>query len=59
MTLEGAVVNGVVVPDAKTQFPEGVFVWIELADDDIFPPRLLTLTEAEKARIARHKTVAT
>jgi hypothetical protein len=39
MTLEGTVVNGVIVPDAKTQLPEGARVWIELADDDnLFPP---------------------
>jgi hypothetical protein len=39
MALEGAVVNGVIVPDAKTQLPEGARVWFELADDDdLFPP---------------------
>jgi hypothetical protein len=39
MTLEGTVVNGVIVPDARAQLPEGARVWIELADDDaLFPP---------------------
>jgi hypothetical protein len=39
MTLEGTVVNGVIVPDAKAHLPEGARVWIELAgdDDDLFP----------------------
>lgn len=39
MTLEGAVVNGVIVLDAGTQLPEGARVCVELAeDDDLFPP---------------------
>jgi len=39
MMLEGTVVNGVVVLDAGTQFPEGARVRVELAeDDDLFPP---------------------
>ena len=39
MTLEGTVVNGVVVLDAGTQLPEGVRVYVELAEDDeLFPP---------------------
>ena len=39
MTLEGTVVNGVIVLDAGTQLPEGARVRVELADDDdLFPP---------------------
>jgi hypothetical protein len=42
MTIEGTVVNGVVVLDAGTQLPEGARVRVELAgeedDDDLFPP---------------------
>jgi hypothetical protein len=38
MTLEGTVVNGVIVPDAMARLPEGARVRIELADDDLFPP---------------------
>ena len=39
MTLEGTVVNGVVVMDAGTPLPEGARVRVELAeDDDLFPP---------------------
>ena len=39
MTLEGTVVNGLIVLDAGTQLPEGVRVRVELAeDDDLFPP---------------------
>jgi hypothetical protein len=39
MTLEGTVVNGVIVLDSGTQLPEGVRVRVELAeDDDLFPP---------------------
>jgi hypothetical protein len=39
MTLEGTVVNGLIVLDTGTQLPEGVRVRVELADDDdLFPP---------------------
>ena len=39
MTLEGTVVNGVVVFDGNPQLPEGARVRVELAgDDDIGPP---------------------
>jgi len=40
MTLEGTVVNGLIVLDAGTQLPEGLRVRVELAedDDDLFPP---------------------
>ena len=41
MTLEGTVVNGVIVLDAGTRLPEGARVRVELADekiDDLFPP---------------------
>jgi len=39
MTLEGTVVNGVIVLDAGTQLPEGARVRVEPAeDDDLFPP---------------------
>ena len=39
MTLEGTVVNGLIVLDAGTQLPEGVRVRVELAEDeDLFPP---------------------
>ena len=39
MTLEGTVVNGVIVLEAGTQLPEGARVRVELADDDdLFPP---------------------
>ncbi len=39
MTLDGTVVNGVIVLDAGTQLPEGARVRVELAeDDDLFPP---------------------
>ncbi len=40
MTLEGTVVNGVIVLDAGTQLPEGAWVRVEVADedDDLFPP---------------------
>jgi hypothetical protein len=39
MTLEGTVVNGLIVLDAGTQLPEGVRVRVELAEEeDLFPP---------------------
>jgi hypothetical protein len=39
MTLEGTVVNGVIVLDGGTQLPEGGRVRVELADpDDLAPP---------------------
>jgi len=39
MTLEGTVVNGVIVLDAGAQLPKGVRVRVEVAeDDDLFPP---------------------
>ena len=41
MTLEGTVVNGVVVLDVGTQLPEGARVRVELAaeeDDGLFTP---------------------
>jgi hypothetical protein len=39
MTLEGTVVNGVVVLDTGTRLPDGARVRVELAeDDDLFPP---------------------
>jgi hypothetical protein len=41
MTLEGAVVNGVIVLDGGAKLPEGTRVRVELADeddDDLFPP---------------------
>jgi hypothetical protein len=39
MTLEGTVVNGVIVLDGGSQLPEGARVQIELADhDDLSPP---------------------
>jgi hypothetical protein len=40
MTLEGTVVNGMVVLDTGAQLPEGARVRVELADedDDLFPP---------------------
>jgi hypothetical protein len=42
MTLEGTVVNGMIVLDAGAKLPEGARVRVELADDDIddecFPP---------------------
>ena len=41
MTLEGTVINGVIVLDAGRQLPEGARVRVELADDgddDFFPP---------------------
>jgi hypothetical protein len=39
MTLEGTVVNGLIVLDTGAQLPEGARVFVELAeDDDLFPP---------------------
>ena len=39
MTLEGTVVNGVIVLDGGAPLPEGARVRIEVADDDdFFPP---------------------
>ncbi len=39
MTLEGTVVNGVIVLDGGAQLPEGARVRVEPAeDDDFFPP---------------------
>jgi hypothetical protein len=40
MTLEGTVVNGMIVLDTGAQLPEGTRVRVELADedDDLFPP---------------------
>jgi hypothetical protein len=40
MTLEGAVVNGVIVLDGGAKLPEGTRVRVELADEDdeFFPP---------------------
>jgi hypothetical protein len=39
MTLEGTVVNGLIVLDTGAKLPEGVRVRVELAeDDDLFPP---------------------
>jgi hypothetical protein len=41
MTLEGAVVNGVIVLDGGAKLPEGTRVRVELADeddDDLGPP---------------------
>jgi hypothetical protein len=39
MTLEGTVVNGLIVLDTGTQLPEGVRVRVELMDDDdLYPP---------------------
>jgi hypothetical protein len=39
MTLEGTVVNGLIVLDTGTQLPEGARVFVELAEnDDLFPP---------------------
>jgi hypothetical protein len=39
MTLEGTVVNGLIVLDAGKQLPDGVRVRVELAEvDEIFPP---------------------
>jgi hypothetical protein len=40
MTLEGTIVNGMVVLDTGAQLPEGARVRVELADedDDLFPP---------------------
>jgi hypothetical protein len=40
MTLEGTVINGLVVLDTAGHLPEGARVRVELADedDDLFPP---------------------
>ncbi len=39
MTLEGSVVNGMIILDSGARLPEGVRVRIELADpDDLAPP---------------------
>ncbi|HTV55010.1 MAG TPA: hypothetical protein VMI06_08835 [Terriglobia bacterium] len=39
MTLEGTIINGVIVLDGGARLPEGERVRIELMeDDDIFPP---------------------
>ena len=41
MTLEGTVVNGLIVLDAGAKLPEGARVRVELAedgDDDLCPP---------------------
>jgi hypothetical protein len=39
MTLEGTVVNGVIVLDGAAPLPEGARVRVELADEeDLFPP---------------------
>jgi hypothetical protein len=40
MTLEGTIVNGMVVLDTGAQLPEGTRVRVELADEDndLFPP---------------------
>ncbi len=41
MTLEGTVVNGLIVLDAGAKLPEGARVRVELADDiddEFFPP---------------------
>jgi hypothetical protein len=38
MTLEGTVVNGVIVLDGGAQLPEGERVRIEVVDDDLAPP---------------------
>jgi hypothetical protein len=38
MTLEGTVVNGVIVLNAGAQLPEGARVLVELSDDDDLGP---------------------
>ena len=38
MTLEGTVVNGMIVLDSAASLPEGARVWVELEDDDAYPP---------------------
>ena len=38
MSLEGIVLNGVIVLDRGMQLPEGARVRVEVADDDLGPP---------------------
>jgi hypothetical protein len=38
MTLEGTVLNGVIVLDGGARLPEGERVRVELLDDDLAPP---------------------
>ena len=38
MTLEGTIINGVIVLDGGARLPEGERVRIEVMDDDLAPP---------------------
>ncbi len=59
MTLEGTVVNGVIVMDAGTRLPEGARVRVELAeDDDLFPPPEPYDREEEERELSAQRTRA-
>ena len=49
MTLEGTVINGVIVLDGTPPLPEGARVRVELADDEVadFPAPPITETQEE------------
>ncbi|MFO0928417.1 MAG: hypothetical protein U0736_15555 [Gemmataceae bacterium] len=52
MTLEGTVVNGVIVLDAAARLPEGMRVRVELVDaDELAPPTELFDRERELAAL--------
>lgn len=52
MTLEGTVVNGMIVLDDATRLPEGVRVRVELVDaDDLVPPAESVNREHELAAL--------
>jgi hypothetical protein len=55
MTLEGTVVNGVIVLDGNPQLPEGARVRVELADDedDLRDPGMEPGTREEELAILR------
>ena len=47
MTIEGTVINGVIVLDGSPQLPEGKRVVVDLEGDDFGPPPPSTETYAE------------
>ncbi len=53
MTIEGTVINGVIVLDGSPQLPEGKRVIVDLEGDDFGPPPPSTETYAEHLELLR------